>query len=207
MAWTCRRTRLDALDYACLNYVLENHEFNPNGVDLGCGLGVPSTLCALAGARVLAIDVKDFSTRFARLSELLPSIELSFERHDLAELTAEELPEALDFVYSQRTLHYLRYGEALTVLAAVFCKLREGGRAFLSVSGLASELGGGYDGDPAVERRFARLGEPMARLHGITSDVCLYRPDELADLCKRAGLQPVQIWQSEFGNVKGVFRK
>ncbi|HEV3090064.1 MAG TPA: class I SAM-dependent methyltransferase [Candidatus Cybelea sp.] len=200
-------TRLDALDYACLNYVLENHEVNPSGVDLGCGLGVPSTLCALAGARVLAIDVKDFSTRFARLSELFPSIELTFERHHLAELAAENLPEALDFVYSQRTLHYLRYGDALTVLAGVFRNLREGGRAFLSVSGLASELGGGYDGDHAVERRFAHLGEPMARLHRITTEVCLYLPDEFADLGKRAGLQPVRIWQSAFGNVKGVFRK
>ena len=79
------------------------------------------------------------------------------------------------------------------------------GRLYLSVSGLHSELGHGYEAGTAPRAaRFGHLAPGMAAKHGIHAAVCLQEEDDLRWLAQRSGYAVQALWTSPFGNLKAV---
>lgn len=198
--------RLDALDRASLQFALASTSNTRCAVDLGCGLGAHSLRLALLGYEVTLIDLLDRSEFCITANGLLHRQALRLVRKDARQVSDLDLPVVVELLYSQRFLHYLRFEEARLVLERIVRRMPPGTKAFLSASGIHSELGEGYPHHQvAVEQRYERLATPMADKHQIYEPVCLYELDDLARLAHRLGLTVERLFASEFGNVKGIF--
>jgi len=116
----------------------------------------------------------------------------------------ETLPtQHFDFVVVQRMIHYLRYQDALELLA----KLKQNTplKLFISVTGLESDVGRNYrDRSKPVRDRFAPIKHGDQEIFSITEPVCLYTPEEFAVLIQEAGWEIEGLWVSAFGNVKAI---
>ena len=118
----------------------------------------------------------------------------------------DEIPgEPFDIVVIRRGLCNLRYEEARRIVRQMLLKLRIGGKLFVSILGLHSELGDGYgDHDQRVEARYARLSPAMTKKYGITEPLCLYSERNLFMLLLEAGASVLRTMTSTYGNVKGI---
>lgn len=173
-------------------------------IDVGCGHGGQVARMANAGACVIAMDAQDYRVELAKTlaREGVRSGQCFFFR---AGVEAEPVIGPVDVVMCQRMIHYLEHPAAAKALSWFHRISVSGARMFLSASGLDSELGNGYAArDIPVERRYAHLSPEMAGKHAILPPVCLYRPDELEDLARKAGWEVEKVFVSPFGNVKLV---
>ncbi len=197
--------RIDALDQACLDYGVSCGP-GMNAVDIGCGLGAQGFRLAALGASVTLCDPVDISGRVTQFKALFPAASVRFLQRDARTLTAADFDQPLDIVYSQRSLHYLRFHEARTLLETLRELCRSGARFFISASGVDTELGEGYAGAAVdVTERMAPLAPAMADKHGVHDEICLYSKDDLARLGDEAGLDIVSVSASAFGNKKAIF--
>jgi hypothetical protein len=200
--------RLDWLDLRTLEYVIRCAGAPINGLDLGCGLGTPSLAFGIAGARMHLIDIEDLSHRFEMLAAEIPIAGLRFTRQDLNTINASVLGGEYRFCYSQRTIHYLQFADAVNLLRLVASRMEPGAPLWLSASGAESELGEGYQArHQPLESRFGRLASAMAQKHQIFAPLCLYSEPDLIRLGETSGFKPVELKKSAFGNIKGIFEK
>jgi 2-polyprenyl-3-methyl-5-hydroxy-6-metoxy-1,4-benzoquinol methylase len=197
--------RADDLDMMAVEYIRSiASSRSVLAVDVGCGHGGQTVRMAKAGAHVIAMDANDYSTEIAEMvgSEGLPDGCVAFLQSGVE---SEPNVGQVDVVMCQRMIHYLEQHAAAKALSWFWRISVSGGRMFLSASGLDSELGNGYPAkDVLVESRFAHLSPEMSEKHAIRSPVCLYRPDELAEMAKKAGWEVEKVFVSPFGNVKLV---
>lgn len=119
---------------------------------------------------------------------------------------ADELPgEPFDIIMVHYGLCGLPYAQARRVMRQLLLKLRIGGKIFVSVHGLHSELGDGYSGlERPVEDRYAPLAPAMAEKYGIAGPMCLYSERNLFLLMLDAGASVLRTMTTTYGNVKGV---
>ena len=199
--------RLDELDRACLR---DAFELAPESVavDLGCGFALQGMRLSCLGIETHLYDLMDLAQQVARFNQAVPGHHLNFHQVDLSRAAAVEFPGRVDIAYSQRFIHYLTYDNALALLKGLAHKMLKGARAFISASGLQSELGQGYThGGKPVLLRYCNLSEQVANKHNIHSPVCLYSREDLSRLLSESGFSAERLWLSDFGNVKGVFTK
>lgn len=197
--------RIDDLDRAAIDFVMNGLPGNGAICDIGCGMGVQGLRFALLGAQVELYDLVDISSRIRAFGELFPSCRVRFLPGDVRQTFRPAEAGALGAAYSQRTIHYLPYRDAQALFAKVADELVPGGRFFVSASGLNSELGKDYPGKELdVSRRFHGLSPETAEKHQIKTPVCLYTEEDIAGLALDTGFDVVKIWSSEFGNVKGI---
>ncbi len=172
----------------------------------------PAAHCELAvkfaklGARVTAADRdanhKDVQGRILASGH---SDEIRF-----ASLELPEIPEALpdepyDIIVIRYGLGHLPYGEARKVIRQFMLKLRIGGKLYVSILGINSELGDGYeDHDKVVEERFCNLAPAMIKKYNIKGKVCLYSERNLFLLLLEAGASVLRTLTTTYGNVKAV---
>ena len=110
-----------------------------------------------------------------------------------------------DIVFCRRGLCSLPYEEACRTVRNLLLRLRIGGKLFLSVLGLHSELGEGYGGrDQMTKQRFAPLAPQMATKYNIDAPVCLYSERDLFLLMLESGASVLRTFTTTHGNVKGV---
>ena len=77
---------------------------------------------------------------------------------------------------------------------------------FLSCACIDSELAEGYPGiSMSVTERFHQLGVDMREKHDIVEPVCLYTKEDFGRLAEDARFSAMQITQSHFGALKGIF--
>jgi hypothetical protein len=197
--------RFDELDRAYIAQALQDK--TNIVVDLGCGRGVPSLIVSTFGNPVRLYDLYTDEIPIAALKTIFHEADVQEFKGDLStQAGAATLPARIDILYSQRFLHFLRYEDALALLSAARKTTAKGCCAFLSASGMTSELSIGYGpGSEPVRRRFGKLSPAMADKHQIRELLCLYSKDEFAALLEEAGFGVEKIWLSEFGNVKGRF--
>ncbi len=201
--------RIDDLDRECLRFALERAAGGGTAVNLGCGYGAQGFRLGCLGVGVWMFDLLDLSAPVELFNGVLRLPRpVHYRQKDVVTLEEADLPGRFDILYSQRFLHYLPFDVACRVLALVAGKMPPEGRAFLSASGIGSELGVGYPhAARPVEARYAALERGQADKHHIREPVCLYSEADLVALCARAGLRPVSTHRSTFGNVRGVFGK
>lgn len=200
--------RIDDLDRACLDHILQSGTSLGRALDLGSGLGYHAVRMAALGRPVVSLDMVDLSSTFESLRRGFPALDivhLTGRVEDL--LNSPELGQ-LSLVYSQRTLHYLRYPVVVDVMRNLASRLEADAFCYLSMSGIDSELGRDYPAasDP-IASRWARLSRPLAEKHGIAEPVCLYAETDIHTLSGEVGFDIVKLWSSDFGNVKAILQK
>ena len=124
--------------------------------------------------------------------------------------TPASLPDKLDgqpfdIVVVRRGLCSLPYHAALLATRQLLLRLRIGGKLYLSILGLHSELGQGYAAaELPIAQRFAPLSSALAKKYDIGGEVCLYTERNLFMLLLEAGASVLRTLTTTYGNVKGI---
>lgn len=173
---------------------------------------VPAGRCELVnkfarlGARVTAAAAP---ARAEEVKGRILASELS-EQICLSELELTNIPDPLpdepyDIIVVRHGLCHLPYTEARKVVRQLMLRLRIGGKLYISILGLHSELAEGYaHGSHTVEERFSELTPAMAKKYGISGPVCLYSERNLFLLLLEAGASVLRTLTTTYGNVKAV---
>jgi len=113
--------------------------------------------------------------------------------------------EPFDIIFVRRSLCSVPYEEARQIVRQLLRQLKIGGKLYLSVLGLHSELSEGYGAkDLPVEERFSKLAPDLAKKYVISVPVCLYSERNLFMLLLEAGGSVLRTLTTTYGNVKGV---
>ncbi len=195
--------RTDDLDKKMLAHI--RNKSQSKVLDLGCGAGGQSFRLVEAGAKVLAIDVYDFSEEFNEYknSKGISNEVLEFVCANISELEKVIRAGGFTDVSIQRTIHYLPYDQAVKLLT--FLKTVVSDKLFISATGLTSAVGENYLGkNKSIESRFEKLESAEADIFQIHAPVCLYDEVEFMSLLTKANWEVEEIWQSAFGNIKAV---
>lgn len=204
---------VDRLDHESVRFIQDMSRRvrrEPRALDLACGTGAQAGRMAVAGARVVASDL--FPEYSLHVDRIRMAAGLSEERLRFEQLDLRALPEKIpggpfDVISVQRSLHHLRFGEAVEALKVLRQNLMGGGRIYLSVAGLPSELSEGYSAaDVPVEQRFALVHPKIRDQHDIRRPVCLYSSSEVRKLMSEAGFETLSLWISRRGHIKAIGR-
>ncbi len=200
--------RMDDLDRKCIEYALKLGTESSFSVDIGCGLGIQGVRLAVIGIDTLLIDILNVSETVESLSRLLGVNNLKLLLKDARDITPDDFPKSPNIVISQRFIHYLRFGEAQSLISTISQTMQPKARLYISASGLHSELGDGYkDKETPIEHRYCELDSGMAKKHQIKEPVCLYSENDIQTLIEPFGFLPIEIWSSSFGNIKAIFER
>jgi SAM-dependent methyltransferase len=161
---------------------------------------------ARLGAQVTVADTADLQQDVeGRVLAAGLHNEISFTACALPALPENPQGELFDIIVIRRGLCVLPYDEARQVVRQLLLQLRIGGKLYISVLGLHSELGDGYaDGDQSIEQRFAKLSPALAGKYEIRQPVCLYTERNLFMLLLEAGASVLRTLTTTYGNVKGI---
>lgn len=195
--------RADDLDKKILSFI--KNEKNLSVLELGCGAGGQSARMALVGARVVAIDIYDFSSVFNKLCEINNLTEgyLRFKQGDIRDFAKITDGQKFDIACLQRVIHYLTFQEALTLLGELRSLISK--KLFISVSGINTEIGNNYQHkERDIRERYCHLDNERAELFNIKQPLCLYSKEEFHSLLEKSGWMVEEIWVSAFGNIKAV---
>lgn len=167
----------------------------------------------------------DLAVQFARLGARVTAATWPAKLHELkgrilaaglseetrfAELELSNLPDSLpdepyDIIVIRHGLCHLPYEEARRVVRQLLLKLRIGGKLYVSILGLHSELAEGYaHGNHGIEQRFSELTPLMAQKYNVSGPVCLYSERNLFLLLLEAGASVLRTLTTTYGNVKAV---
>lgn len=170
-----------------------------------------SALLVGIGAEDQAMRMADAGARVLLFSDLGPVEHLNVVQQPLSSqaslLTAKTaLPlQPFDIILSQRSLSSLRYDEALHAVRRFLQRLKIGGKFFISLYGIHSDLGDGYpDGSKLVGERLAPVAPEVAERYGLTVPLCLYSERNLFALLMEAGGAVLKTSTSALGHVRGV---
>lgn len=161
---------------------------------------------ARLGGCVTGMDAARFENDFrGRALAAGKAEELHFLAGSLDALPDHIVGAPFDIVYIRRGLCNVPYAEARKILKRLLSHIKIGGKLYVSVLGMHSELGDHYAGaENPVENRFCELGPDMAHKYGIHEPVCLYSERNLFMLLLEAGGSVLRTFTTTHGNVKGV---
>jgi len=201
------KQRLDHLDIAAIKHILGQQGRKMMALDLGCGWGIQGLRFASLGVTTTLIDQLPPEQMVIGTGDLNKALPINYQQVDLNDLNALQLPPTLNLIFSQRFIHYLPFNQAVRLLQLLRGQVVDDARLYLSASGLDTELGNGYSDKPkCIEERFSAPAPVMAEKHGILEPVCLYQSGDLEQPALSAGYAPLSVWQSDFGNIKGIFK-
>jgi len=150
--------------------------------DVGCGGGILSEALALAGARVVALDLAQDVLMVARLHALESGAQVDYRLEPVESLAARE-PGTFDAVTCMELLEHVPDPRAL--LAACAALLRPGGRLFLST----------LDRSPSAFLAAIVGAEYIAGLlpKGTHDYAKFIRPSEACAWLRAVGLEPLDV--------------
>lgn len=114
-------------------------------------------------------------------------------------------PGHFDIIVLRRGLCFQPYQQSKPTIRRLMQQLRIGGKLFLSILGLHSELGDDYAGrEQSIYERFAPLTECIAKKYGIKAPVCLYSERDVFLLLLESGASVLRTQTTTWGNVKAI---
>lgn len=161
---------------------------------------------ARLGAQVVVADHPDLHQDIeGRILAAGLGEDISFVPCTLPELPENPQGEPFDIIVIRRGLCAMPYDDARRIVRSFLLKLKIGGKLYISVLGLHSELSEGYAASEAsIDLRFAQLAPALAEKYGIREPVCLYTERNLFMLLLEAGASVLRTLTTTYGNVKGV---
>lgn len=201
-------TGADELERYALEECVKRHRFDRR-VSV---LILPDKRCETAikfarlGAQVVVADHPDVHQEIeGRILAAGHRDEIAFTACTLPDLPDDLPSEPFDIIISRRGLCAMPYDEARVVVRKLLLKLKIGGKLYISVLGLHSELGEGYaPGEKTIDQRFAELAPALAKKYELHQPVCLYTERNLFMLLLEAGASVLRTLTTTYGNVKGV---
>jgi len=184
----------------------QRFEHNVSVLVLPAGGAKLATRFAALGARVTLAD------EAARRQEIEGRI-LAAGHPDRIRFAATELPEPpaadpdapYDIIVLRHGLCHLPYSRGKALIQQLMQQLKIGGKLYLSIMGLHSELGEGYPGrEQSIYERWAKLAPALARKYEMPGQVCLYSERDLFLLLLESGASVLRTLTTTWGNVKGV---
>lgn len=110
-----------------------------------------------------------------------------------------------DIIVFRHGLCHLPYARGKQLIQQLMQQLKIGGKLYLSIMGLHSELGEGYAGrEQSIYERWCKLSPAMARKYEMPDPVCLYSERDLFLLLLESGASVLRTLTTTWGNVKGV---
>jgi len=201
-------TGADELERFALEECVKRHRFDQRVSvlilsDKRCEIAIK---LARLGAQVVVADRPDVQQEIeGRILAAGLRENISFTASTLAELPESFPGEPFDIIVIRRGLCAMPYEEARRVVRQLLLKLKIGGKLYLSVLGLHSELSEGYAAsESSIDQRFAALSPALAEKYGIHEQVCLYTERNLFMLLLEAGASVLRTLTTTYGNVKGV---
>lgn len=199
---------VDALERMAIEEAIKRRCYNPNPT----ALVVPEGRCNLSyelgskGVQVTAADSGEWDDESA--AQLYPATarsHVTFAPITLTDL-GQKLPnEPFDLVICSRKLSLMPYKEAREVTHNLLRRLKIGGRLYLSLFGLHSDLSEGYASlEVDVSQRFCELAPAIGEKYNIVGPVCLYSERNFFTLILEAGGGVLRSFTTTHGNVKGV---
>jgi methylase of polypeptide subunit release factors len=173
---------------------------NPTVLEIGCGAGATARRLAAIDAVVTAVDINDHEAW--RLSSKSITYVAADVRRWLR-LTSQQ--QSYMYGLCSRTLHYLQYNDAVSVL----CELKNivTKKLYLSFSGLTSALAvGSNQVECSVDKRYGYLANDVQTTYQIYAPITLYNQSEVADLLQHTGWSIEEIRTTAFGNIEVVVR-
>ncbi len=130
---------------------------------------------------------------------------VSFQACTLPEPPTPGNPGRYDIIVLRRGLCFQSYQKSKPTIRRLMQQLRIGGKLFLSILGLHSELGDDYPGrEQSIYERFAPLTEDVAKKYGISAPVCLYSERDVFLLLLESGASVLRTLTTTWGNVKAI---
>lgn len=155
------------------------------------------------GAQVTAMDAGSFVHEVAQ--QCPPGAGLTAVEASLTALPDEPPGAPYDMIFCRRGFCRLPYAAAGQTLRSLLRKLKIGGKLYLSVLGLHSELGDDYPGaEEDIADRFCPISPKMAEKYGIFDPVCLYSERNLFVLALESGGSVLRTFSTTHGNVRAV---
>jgi hypothetical protein len=97
------------------------------------------------------------------------------------------------------------YAQGKALIRELRQQLKIGGKLFITVLGLHSELGENYAGsEQSIYERYSELAPVMAKKYDIRGKVCLYSERDLFLLLLESGASVLRTMTTTWGNVKAV---
>jgi 2-polyprenyl-6-hydroxyphenyl methylase/3-demethylubiquinone-9 3-methyltransferase len=165
-------------------------------LDVGCGGGILADSMARRGADVLGIDLAGKALKVAQLHALeaaTPSVEY---REVAAEALAADVPQSFDVVTCMEMLEHVP--DPAAIVTACGRLLKPGGWAFFStISRNAKAFAFAIVAAEHVLKLLPKGTHEYAKL---------IRPSELAEWCRAAGLDPVEMRGMEYNPLSRRYR-
>lgn len=199
---------VDALEHYALEECVKRQRINRDVAALVTPAGRCDTSIKLArlGATVTVADTPE--SRQAVEGRMLAAglgEQVAFVACDRVEDVVEFSGEPFDIILIRRGLSTMPYAEARQLLRRMLKKLKIGGKIYVSVLGMHSELGDSYSAvELPVDQRFVPLSPEMAKKYGHFDPVCLYSERNLFMLLLEAGASVLRTLTTTYGNVQGV---
>lgn len=206
-----RECAMDELENMALEELIKRRCFNPQASALifpgRCDLTIE---LARKGVLVSASDENEWDSTNEQLIKT-PEIKdklkenVRFAPVNLTNLGPKMAGEPFDVIVCRYGLSSLPYGTARDVVRQLMRRLKIGGRIYLSLLGMHSDLGNHYTcGDNMVSNRFCELAPKIQEKYNIHGPVCLYCERDLLTLILESGCSPLRTFSTTHGNVKGV---
>lgn len=175
-------------------------------------LVLPAGQCKLAvrfaqlDAQVTVADVADRQREIeGRILASGLTGSIHFTPTELPAPPATDSGAPFDIIVLRRGLCSLPYAQGKQLIRQLMHKLKIGGKLYISILGLHSELGEGYPGrEQSIYERYSKLSPAMARKYDIRNEVCLYSERDLFLLLLESGASVLRTMTTTWGNVKAV---
>lgn len=198
----------NALEHFALEECVKRSRFNHSVSALVTPAGNCDTAFKLAhvGAQVIVGDQSERRQEIeGRILARGLREEIRFAEFTLGQSVDTLAGEPFDIIVVRRGLCVLPYAEAQNVLRRLLKKLKIGGKLYVSVLGLHSELGDNYPAsDTLITERFAPLAPAMAEKYGLHTPLCLYSERNLFMLLLEVGASVLRTLTTTYGNVQGI---
>lgn len=201
--------RLDEQDKKIIQHAIAQEWKIKKALILGSGKGRISIALALLGFEIVCIDIEDNAWFYKQANDLFNFQKpITFIKQDIRDLQAETYKNEFSLVLGQRIFHYLTYDEHKRILTDVLPRyMTKKSYLYTAVSCIDSAMGIEYKAmKEYVENRFGKLSPLMQERFSLKVPVCLYSLKEYKQLMKDTHFSKVSLYQTSFGNIKGLYK-
>jgi len=202
------KQRIDEQDRQILQHVLKEEWKVKKCLILGSGEGRISVMLAVLGFEVVCVDIDDYSDFYNSVNKTFNFKKpIIFIQKDIQKLQKEDHGREFSLILGQRVFHYLPYDSHLALMNILPGYMSKKGFLYTAVSCVDSAMGDGYR--PAhtnTEDRFGLLSPEMQKRFSLYVPVCLYAYKEYKKMMSQTYFKKVALYQTSFGNIKGIFK-